>query len=132
MKKLTRMILFSGISLYLSAMLNKGFIIATEGEKIVLAVLLFAGIYYIITPILKIIFFPINLLTIGTFSSIVYFLIFNYLIEKFHLIKITEWTFSGANLGFLIIPETTIGVFANKILSAFFISFVISLLEFFL
>lgn len=132
MKKISRMILFSALSLYISVSLNKGFVLANQPEKIIYSILLIAGIYYIITPILRVIFFPINLLTIGTFSAIVYFLIFNYLINRFQLIQITQWTFSGLDLGFLIIPKMVVSELANKIFSAFFISFIISLLEFFL
>jgi uncharacterized membrane protein YvlD (DUF360 family) len=132
MKKISRMILFSALSLYISATLNKSFILANQPEKIIYSILLIASIYYIITPILRIIFLPINLLTIGTFSAIVYFLIFNYLIDYFGLIQITQWTFPGLDLGFLIIPKMIVSELANKIFAAFLISFIISLLEFFL
>jgi uncharacterized membrane protein YvlD (DUF360 family) len=132
MKKISRMILFSAISLFISAAINNGIILSSQIDKLIYTILLIAGIYYIITPILRIIFFPINLLTIGTFSAIMYFLIFNFLMTRFQLIQITQWTFSGLDLGFLIIPKMTISELGNKVFAAFFISSIISLLEFFL
>jgi uncharacterized membrane protein YvlD (DUF360 family) len=131
-KKLTRMIIFSATALYLNSLLNKGFIIHDDPKKIMIAILIIAAIYYIVGPILRVIFFPVNLLTVGVFSTIVYLLIFNYLIEKFKLIKITHWVFPGADLGIIIIPKTAITVFLNKIISALSISLFISLMEFLL
>jgi uncharacterized membrane protein YvlD (DUF360 family) len=131
-KKLTRMIIFSAAALYLNSFFNKGFILSDDPKKILISILIIAAIYYIVAPILRIIFFPVNLLTVGTFSTIVYLLIFNYLIEKFNLIKITHWVFPGVDLGIIIIPKTDITVFLNKIISALSISIFISLMKFLL
>jgi len=129
MKKIIRMIVFSGLSLYLTAIWNKGFLLTSDLKKFFIASLIVACLYYFVTPLLRLIFFPINVLTVGSFSFFLYFVLFNYFVEKFSLVKITEWLFPGIDLGLLIIPKMHIGILANKALSAFSVAFIISLLE---
>lgn len=132
MKKITRMIIFSATSLFILAQINSGVILPTTIEKIFISVISIAVIYYLINPILKILLLPINILTLGIASFIAYVIIFITINDYFNLIEFTIWEFPGISYHFLIIKKFILSETMNKVFSAFFISFIISLLEIFI
>lgn len=129
MKKIIRMLIFSAVSLFVVAWFNSGVILPSDLDKLFITIFLIAVIYYIVNPLLKILLLPINIVTLGTASFLAYIVIFITINDYFDLIQFKEWIFPGVNLNFLIIREFTLSPIGNKILSAFFISFIISFLE---
>lgn len=129
MKKISRMVIFSGLSIFSLTIFNPSFKVVGDVKNFIYLSILIAIIYYLLTPILKLILLPINILTLGFFSFIVYVFIFNFAIEYFHLATISSWDFPGLSTNIVIIPRLFINDFYNRIFCAFYVSFFISLLE---
>mgnify|MGYP000166421428 CR=1 FL=1 len=119
MKKIARMIFFSGAALYLTQLWNKGLIIEFDLRTLFFLVLGVAVLNYIINPILKMILFPLNIITFGSISLIIYFLLFHFLVQYFPVIKITNWVFQGYHISYLV----NVGLIATSV------SFIINFLE---
>lgn len=129
MKKIFRMIIFSGVAILLTTLWNKGFIIKSDPMTYLKAALIIAAVYYLIVPISKLILLPLNLLTFGLVSVVFYAVIFYLLLNRFNLISIKEWVFPGIKILGVTLGEIKISGTSNIFLSSFSISTIISLLE---
>ncbi len=129
MKKIVRMIIFSGASLYLTSLWNKGFILNLDLKSFLQACIIIAIVYYLIVPFSKLILLPLNILTMGLVSVALYFLIFYFIVTRLSIINISSWTFAGLNLGRFAIQKTNISFLANTIISSLSVSMIINLLE---
>jgi uncharacterized membrane protein YvlD (DUF360 family) len=123
------MIIFSGLSLYITSLIVKGFIIKTDIKSLITAALILAIVYYLLTPLIKLILLPLNILTLGLISIIVYVLLFNYVINKFNLVTIHSWVFPGLNIGNFSIPQIEFNYWLTLITSSVLYSTIINLLE---
>ena len=130
MKKIIRMIIFSAISIYLTSLWNQGFVLHFDSWKNILqAVVSVAVIYYLIIPLTKIILLPLNFLTFGFVSIMVYFLVFYLFFTRFSIIEVKEWVFLGLSIFGIIIPKTNISFLGNCILVSISISLINNLQE---
>ena len=129
MKRITRMIIFSAVALYLTSLWNGGFKVNFNPYVFIRTILLVAFFYYFIIPIAKFIFLPINLLTLGFLSTVIYFLLFYFFITRFSLVEIKAWTFPGISLNGLVIKSLPVNYLANLLLSSISLSFIINFLE---
>jgi len=131
MKKILRMFIFSAVSLYLTSLWNKGFTLTMDPNEFFKAIILIAVAYYLVVPISKVIFLPLNLLTFGLVSFGI-FALFLYVLN-FHLgyIHVGDWVFQGGTYLGIHLNNVIISENGNLFLSAFFISAIIRLLEFF-
>lgn len=123
------MIIFSGLALYITSLWNKGFVISDDPKKFIITALAVAAILYLIVPISKVILLPLNILTLGLMSTIVYIGLFYLLQQYFHLIEIDSWMFGGITIWKIIIPKMRIEYFNNLALSSLSISVIINTLE---
>ena len=128
MKRITRMLIFSAVAIYLTALWNKGFEVNFTLSIFVRTVLIIAFFYYFIMPIAKLVLLPINLLTLGFISSLVYFILFYLVITRFSLIHIKEWDFPGLTFFGLSIQKMHVGYLTNILASSVSLSFIIQLL----
>lgn len=132
MKKLFRMFIFSAFALFITSLWNKGFVLSDTVYHFLISVLAITVIYYMIAPLLKLILFPLNLITFGIASFCCILFLLHLLSTGFHLFSITGWVFKPENvLGFLI-PTFKISYVLNLILSSVSISGIINTLERFL
>src|SRR3990167_5904251 len=93
MKKLTRVLLFSSVALYLTASWNKGFLLPSEWLPFLQIAALLAVTSYLVVPLSKIVLFPIHVLTFGLLSLLCYF------VDKYSgLLTIKEWVFPEFSL----------------------------------
>lgn len=129
MKRLLRMIIFSVVAIFLTALWNKGFVIKADPIIYLKAALIIAAVYYLIVPISKMILLPLNILTLGFVSVIFYAAIFYFLLNRFQLISIKEWVFPGIKLFGITLTEMKISGLSNIFISSFSISTIINLLE---
>lgn len=113
------MIVFSAAALYLTSLWNKGFILNMDWKNLLISTLAIAVLYYLINPVAKMILLPVNLLTFGLISMIVYFLLFHFVITHYSLISIKSWTFNSYQINY----------YLNVALSAFSVSTIISFCE---
>ena len=129
MKKLFRMLIFSTVAIFVTALWNKGFIIKADPMTYLKAALIISAVYYLIVPISKLILLPLNILSLGLVSVIFYAAIFYFLLSRFNLISIEEWVFSGGKLLGITIGKMEISSLSNIFISSFSISTIINLLE---
>jgi len=129
MKKIFRMIIFSGVAIFLTALWNKGFIIKSDPMIYLKAALIISAVYYLIIPVSKLILLPLNLLTFGLVSVVFYAAIFYLLLNRFGVIRIEEWVFSGAKILGITLGKIKISGTSNIFVSSFSISAIINLLE---
>ncbi len=129
MKKIFRMIFFSGASLFLTALWDKGFIISSNWRNLLITALLIALVIYLIVPLTKVILLPFNVLTLGLISVVAYILIFYFFSTRFDLIEIREWVFPGINFYFINIGKMQVSALANVVVSAVSVSAIINFLE---
>lgn len=128
MKKIIRIIIFSSIAIYLTSVWDKGFQISSNINDFIILTFLIGLINYLIIPLSKIVLFPINFLTLGLASFLVYILALH-LISSSDLITIKSWLFPGINLFFFHIPKLSINYLENLILSSLLLSSIINTLE---
>jgi len=129
MKKIFRMIVFPLSAIYITSLWNKGFIIKLDFISLLTAVIVISIIWYILLPISKIVLFPIQILTMGLVSTIVYFLLFYFFVSKFSFIDIKSWVFPEVSLLGIVIAKTQISFIANVLISSLSISSIINLEE---
>ena len=129
MKKILRMIIFSGIAIFLTAYWNKGFIIKLDPMIFLKASLMIALVYYLIIPVSKLILLPLNIITLGLFSTIFYALVIYFLLTNMSLISIKDWVFPGVKLFGITLSKINISSFYNIFISSFSISTIINFLE---
>ncbi len=129
MKKIIRMIVFSGVGIYLTFLWNRGFIIHFDPFTFLETTLLVAIAYYLVIPIAKVILLPINILTFGLLSIALYALTFYALTNYTGFIQVHGWTFEGLTLLGVSIHKTRVDYLANLFLVSLSISVIIRLLN---
>lgn len=129
MKRLFRMIIFSGVAILLTSLWNKGFVITSDPIIYLKAALIIAAVYYLIVPVSKLILLPLNILTLGSVSVIFYAAIFYFLLNRFNLINIRQWVLPQINLFGITISKMEISGLSNIFISSLSISTIINLLE---
>lgn len=129
MKKIIRMVVFSGVGIYLTFLWNKGFIIHLDPPTFFETTLLVALAYYLVIPIAKVVLLPINILTFGLLSIALYALTFYVLAHYTGFIQVTGWKFGGLTFMGISIHKTTVGYVANLFLASFSVSVIIKLLN---
>jgi len=123
------MIIFSGVAIFLTALWNKGFVIKQDPMIYLKTALLIAAVYYLVLPISKLILLPLNIISLGLVSVIFYSVVLFFLFDRFNLITVKEWTFSGLKFFSLVVNEMKISRTLNIFISSFSISTIINLLE---
>lgn len=121
------MIIFSALALIFTSFWNKGF--QLNINAFLTATIVLALVFYLIVPLSKIILLPLNIITLGLMSFLVYLAILHLSSDAFHLFTITSWTFPGLSIFFVSIPKTYIPYLGNLVLSSVSISSIINLLE---
>lgn len=129
MKKIIRMVVFSGVGIYLTFLWNKGFIIHLDPATFLQTALLVAVAYYLVIPIAKVILLPINILTFGLLSIALYALTFYVLTRYTGFIQVSGWTFEGLSFAGISLHKTTIDYLANLFLASLSVSVIIKLID---
>ncbi len=126
MKALLRTIIIYAVSLKTLEFLIIGFRI--EGTLITLltAAVVLALLYKFLHPILKMLTFPINIMTFGTASlltNIVVFYLFTRLVPQ---VKISSFVFPGLTFSGIVIPKVAISLFFVYIVTSIALFFIVS------
>lgn len=129
MKTISRMLIFSAVSLYLTSLWNKGFIVRTDIQSLIIVTILLAAICYAVIPFSRVVFFPLNLLSLGFFSGILYIILIFALDHYVGLIHIKPWVFAGFTYQKFHIDPIHLGYLQNLSVSSFSLSAIINLLE---
>jgi len=129
MKRISRLFIFSIFALFLTSYWNKGFIFPQNVNLFLGGALLITFFFFLIQPIAKIVFLPLNLITFGLFSFIFYIFILHIGSSIYHLYKITSWTFPGLHFFVADIPRVRVEYLTNLVLCSLSISSIINLLD---
>jgi len=105
------------------------FIVAGGWIHILIAGGILAILMLFIRPIIKILFIPINFLTLGLISWVVNVLVIYLLTLMAPNVSIVPWVYQGWTWQGFIIPSTTIPYLATLIIVTFALTFVTQFLE---
>jgi len=89
----------------------------------------FMFINWLIVPLLKVMFLPLNLLTLGIFGWAVNVIALYLMTTVLPQFKLVPFTFSGINLSWIIIPPISLNVLEVAIVASFSIGFISHLLQ---
>lgn len=123
------MLVFSGAALYMTSVWNKGFAVHFAPLIFIKASLIIALVYYLVTPILKILLLPLNIITLGFASIVAYFGLFYFIMTRFSFGTVQGWVFPGLQIWMIHIPSTPLTYWANLALVSISISTIINLFE---
>lgn len=128
MKSLLRYFLINLISLLIATRYIPGLTYSGGIKSLFIAALAFMGINYLLVPLLKILFLPLNLLTLGLFAWL------TNVIALFALTTISDFqlapfTFSGFTYNGFTIPSYELSTFMVAIVASFLIGLITHLLQ---
>jgi putative membrane protein len=121
MKSLLRHFLINLVALYATSKLLPGLTIEGGVKTLILAAVGLMVVNFLVVPLLKIMFLPLNLLTLGIFAWVVNVVALYLLTAFLPGIKIVPYNFAGTNFGTLIIPAQELNVLMVAILASFLI-----------
>ncbi len=129
MKKILKTVLIWFLALKATSFLITSISFADGVKTVILAAAAMAGFEYLIKPIAKILFLPINLLTLGTLRWIID-VIGLYLITIFiDGFGLSQYSFPGLNWQGLVIPPINFSLIITYVLSALLLNLSFSLIS---
>ncbi len=128
MKKILKTTLISLIALKISAWIITSLHFEQGPKSLVLAALALTGFEYLIKPIAKILFLPINIITLGTLRWVIN-VIGLYLVTIFVKgFNLSAYYFSGFNWQGIVIPPINFSLIATYVITALLINLNITLI----
>ncbi len=129
MKTLLRYFLINTISLMLVTRMIPGLTYSGGMKSLFLGGLAFMLINFLLVPILKILFLPLNLLTLGLFSWITNVLALYALTTVISDFQLTPYTFPGYNYNGFNLPSYDLSPFLVAIIASFLIGAITHFLQ---
>jgi putative membrane protein len=129
MKTILRRIFISSFALFIMPLLIPGMNVAGGFWMLLLGGIVLAGLFLILKPILNILTFPVNAMTMGLFSVFNSALILYLLTVFVGSITIEPFMYPRTDLLGVIIPKLTFNTFLAFIYTAFVLSFIDSFLS---
>lgn len=106
MKNLLRVYVFHLLALGgVSMLFGESFHISGNGYNILMAAAVLALLNLLLKPILKLLFFPVNVLTLGLFSLVINTGVFYLFVKLVPDVTITSWVFPGFNFQTVHVPQ---------------------------
>lgn len=121
MKKLLRRFLTCLLALYFTSQLLPALSISGGIKGYFFVTLAFMLADILLLPLIKILFLPLNLLTLGLFAWLTNVVALYILVSTLPTFKLLPYEFVGANLGAIIIPPITFDTFQVVIIASFLI-----------
>ncbi|MBI4080719.1 MAG: phage holin family protein [Candidatus Levybacteria bacterium] len=129
MKSLLRNTAFYSFALFLLSVIFPGFTIQGGLKTYLIAGFTLTFIVLIIKPILKVVTFPLSIVTLGLFSAVINVIVLYLLTILIPSITIHSFTFQGLSLAGFIIPKITFGIFSAYFVIAVALSGIIAALS---
>lgn len=129
MRHPVRIFIFSCFALFLTSYWNKGFILPETVEQFGKTALVLTLVFVLIRPLAKVIFLPLNVLTLGIFNFVFYLFVLHVMANSYQLFTINEWAFGGLNMLSIVIPASPISYGMNLVLSSVSLSGIINVLD---
>jgi putative membrane protein len=129
MKLLAREFLFNAFALWFTSQVIPGFVIGTSWLSVLEGALVLSILTLLVKPILKILFIPINLMTLGLLSWGVNVIVI-YLLTVIDLnIRVIPWMFGGLTFAGFVIPPAQVSYFASLIITTFVLTIFVNVLQ---
>lgn len=129
MRWILRQFLFHLIALIGTSRIIPGFSIGSSYEAIGLATLALALINVFIKPIVKILFLPLNLITLNLFSIVINIGVVFALTKLVSTVTISAWQFAGVKAYGYVIPAMQFTVIYTYVVVAVILTFIVSFLN---
>lgn len=129
MKRLIRSLVYHFLSFHLAASYLAGVQVQGGPRTLLIAAATMTLFSLLVKPVLKLLFLPINLLSLGMFRWLINVIILYLLMLVIPTIRIVGFEFSGFGYQKLILPAMTVSPFLNVVLVSFFLSFVWTVLR---
>jgi|SRR3989344_1914517 len=124
MKSILRYLLVNTTALWITSETIRGISYSGGLKTLVFGGFIFALINILLVPLLKILFLPLNLLTLGLFSWLINVMAFYVLTNLVPQFRITSYQFPGlVNQGF-IIPPVDLSIFWVAVIGSLMIGFI--------
>lgn len=123
MKSIIRSFIYNIFCLYFASIIIPGFQIKGDIKIILLGGAALTILNLFLKPIAKILFFPINLVTLGLFSWVINVIIMYILMYFLPQIAARDFVFNGFSLNGFTVPSIYFSKLLTIILVSFFISF---------
>lgn len=98
-------------------------------KSLALGALIFMAINWLIVPLLKIMFLPLNLLTLGIFGWAVNVVALYFLTAVYPAFKILPYDFPGANIGIISLPAASLNLLQVAIIASLMIGLISHFLQ---
>lgn len=129
MKTLLRYFSINLVSLWLTTRIITGLTYTGGIKSLLLGGVAFMLINMLLVPLLKILFLPLNLLTLGIFAWITNVLALYALTTVVSDFKLTAYAFPGTNLNGFIIPSYELSPFLVAVAASFLIGIITHFLQ---
>lgn len=129
MKTLLRYFLINLVSLLITTKLIPGLVYTGGIKSLIIGAFAFMLINFIMVPLLKILFLPLNLLTIGLFAWLINVLALYALTTIVSDFQLLPYFFPGTMVAGIIIPPTQLTTFWVAVVSSFIIGFITHFLQ---
>lgn len=124
MKTLLRYFLINLVSLYLTTTFLPGLKFTGGMKSLAVGAVVFMLINFILVPLLKILFLPLNLLTVGLFAWLINVLALYALTTIVTDFVLAPYYFPGASIAGLAIPPAQLTTFWVAVVSSFMIGII--------
>ena len=128
MRSILRNTAVNGLSLFILTQVLPGVKVYGGLSTYIVGGILLALMFKVLKPILSIVSLPINIITLGTFSSLINVIIFYLLTVLISQISITAFLFPGFAFAGFVIPKVAFNSFFAYVVAAFLQSFIVSFL----
>ena len=129
MKYLVRVFLFNVFALWLTSQILPTLTISGSWQIMLTAGFFLSLLMLVVSPILKILFIPINLLTFGLLSWLINVAIIYLLTLFVPAVAIRTWMFPGISWQGFVVPSTLVSYPLALILSSLTLTFITNLLH---
>lgn len=122
MKSFLRHILINLLVIYLVSVCYPGFSILHDAKTLIFAAVIWLLLNKIVKPIIKLLFLPINLITLNLFSWVISLITLFLLPLIVGEIKISPYDFPGINFQGFIVPKFHLNIFLSFIVTSFLLN----------
>jgi putative membrane protein len=123
MKSLLRNFLINLAALWVATFILPGFVVEGGVRTFLLGALALMLINIAVVPLLKIMFLPLNLITLGFFTWVINVIGLYILTKIIPQIKLLPYFFPGADLGGVTFPAMQLNILHVAILASFLVGF---------
>lgn len=128
MKQLFRSVLFYSFSLFLLTQILEGVKIYGGVTTYIIGAVILALMFRVLKPILSIITFPLNFLTMGLFSFLINTIILYLLTVFVPNISIRAFVFNGVSFAGFVIPKFYLNTFFAFVVASIILSLIVGFL----